>query len=930
MKKIAIICCFILCFAFAASTAQISITKVDQMPNQPSPYQMRDWKNVTQLFDSFVFDFTKTGLYLPVPWWDTSHYNGNPTGFGMPSYIGRFGQSSGTAHESICTMGAVLGATLSGIDKSNQNGYNWVFMLDNYFSDTQNLFLNNIGGVTGQTFWYEVLPSVLFYQLNYFYPNTGNFNSEFVTTANQWYNACVAMGGNTTPWTLPNFNYTAFNFSTMLPVYNGVWRENDAAAAIGWVEYMAYIKTGDAKYLTAAKWCIEYLEAQTTNPLYDVVLVYAPYIAQRMNIEQGTNYDVTKLINWCFNGNSNGWGVRAGETWGAFGVDGLMGISNYSFELESLHLAGAVAPMPRYNQQYARAIGKYILNLANNARLYYSYMHDANHQTCSNWAFTYDPNSCIGYEGLKKTRVRYAHAASDYSTYPGSIKSGNYTNTWAKDGVYEVLKEGAVGQNNNQLEHIWFFQTDADPSYWDKLVIHGHFNKLGVDGDTGFNMYWSTSPSGPWNLMFTINSSTDKDYWIDGVQAGGTGQLYIRASDTLKTGRGEQDELYIDEIWIECKNDNIQPYASGDPLSYGWGNTDLGLYGSAYVGILGGIVKTTNVEKILQLDLLKTDYYRTPSYPSYLYYNPYTTAQTVDVNVGSSPIDIYDSVSQGMVKVNVTGITQVSIPPDTAMIMVFVPTHAQITINGNKKLADGVIIDYQANMLSTTCPQIQASPSRLTADITGDCAVNIFDLSAVANKWLDAEPNLGRADINNDNKIDLNDFAILGSQWNFNNASDIQLESFDNFAANGWYDAYNTGLMLQSVSPDIFYEGAGSLRVKFEARTTQWDVVPMRTFPSEINIAGKSISIMVWTDLVNGSKLNQIILFDSSGKYARFTITKPTVAGWTKIIAPISSFVPDGAVPDYTKIKTMQLWCTTWNTPGNSIYLDDLRIISNP
>jgi hypothetical protein len=924
-EKFAVKLVMLLSVGTLAFSAQINISKVEQMPNQPTPYQMRNWQQVAHDFDAFVFDFSKTGQYLPVPWWDTTHYGGNPTGFGMPSYIGRFLQSSGTAHESICTMGAVLGATLAGIDKSNQNGYNWVLMLENYFSSTQNLYLNNIGGVTGQSFWYETLPSILFYQLNYFYPNTGNFSNDFITTADRWYDACVAMGGKISPWTLPNFNWTAFNFSTMAPYYNGVWRENDAPAAIGWVEYIAYIKTGDTKYLTAAKWCMEYLQAQTSSPLYDVLLVYAPYIALRMNMEQGTNYDVTKLINWCFTGNSNGWGVLGGATWGDLGVDGLMGIPNYSFELESLHLAGAVVPMPRYDQRYARAMGKYMLNLANSVRLYYSYMYDANHQTSSDWAFMYDPDSCIGYEGLKKTRVRYAHAAADYNTSPGSIISGNYSKTWAKDEVYEVLKEGPTTANN-QLEHIWSFQIDADPAYWDKLVIHGHMNKLGSDNDTGFDMYWSTSPTGPWNFMFTINQ-TDRDYWIDGNWAGGAGQLYIRASDNYKTGRGEMDELYIDEIWIECKNNAIQPYASGDPLSYGWGNTDLGLYGSAYVGILGGIVKTTNVEKILQLDLLKTDYYRSTAYPTYLYYNPYTSAQTLDVNVGTLPVDIYDTVSQGMVKVNVTGVTQVNIPADSAQVLVLAPAGGTVTISGNKKLIHDVIVDYQTNTAYTTCPQVQASSQRLPADINGDCKVNIFDLEIMSQNWLNTGDSLGRADIVDNNSIDFYDFAALGSQWlTSNDIADIQLESFDNFAADGWVDGHNTGLMIQSVTPDRFYEGAGALRVKFEARTTQWDISPTRTFSSAIDMSGKSLSFMLWTDLVNDAILKQVIVFDNSGRFARFTVTRPSITGWTEITAPLSAFAPDGAPLDFTQIKTVQFWFSTWDTPGNSLYIDDLRL----
>jgi hypothetical protein len=759
---------FILAFTAAigsAVAAQISIPKVDQMPNSPNPYQMRDWQQVAGQFDAFVFDFGKTGQYLPVPWWDTTHYGGNPTGFGMPSYIGRPDQIGGTAHESICTMGAVLGATLAGIDKSNQNGDNWVLMLQNYYSSTEMLYLNNIGGTTGGSFWYETLPSILFYQLNYYYPNTGNFNSDFVTTADRWYAACVAMGGKTSPWTLPNFNWTAFRFSDMTPVYNGVWYEKDAAAAIGWVEYMAYVKTGDARYLNAAKWCMEYLQAQGSSPLYDILLVYAPYIALRMNMEQGTNYDVTKLINWCFTGNVNNWGVLGGATWGGYGVDGLMSSPIYAFEMESMACAGAMTPLPRYDQRYARAIGKYMLNMANSARLFYSYMHDASHQTSSAWAFAYDLDSCIGYEGLKKERVDYNRAAADYSTPRGTIVSGSYLNTQVRDNVYEVLQERSYTQNSDQLEHIWSIPLTA--GYFHQVMVKGHVERPGTDNDTGFDFSWSTSPSGPWSsTIFTISttSTADEYKWLPVSVASGT--LYLRVLDNNRnTFQGSLDKLCIDEIWVESKDNAISPYASGDPLSYGWGNTDLGLYGSAYVGILGGIVKTTNVEKILQLDLLKTDYYRSTAYPTYLYYNPYTSVQTVNVDVGTLPVDIYDTVSQGMVKVNVTGVTQVSIPADSAMVLVFAPAGGAVTIGGNKKLIKGVIVDYQTNTTYTTCAQIQASPQRLTADIDGNCIVDMVDLQTLAEIWLDSGLSLGRADIDGNQKLDFADFSSIAGQW---------------------------------------------------------------------------------------------------------------------------------------------------------------------
>ena len=69
------------------------------------------------------------------------------------------------------------------------------------------------------------------------------------------------------------------------------------------------------------------------------------------------------------------------------------------------------------------------------------------------------------------------------------------------------------------------------------------------------------------------------------------------------------------------------PVAQGDGPNWVKGEnpyvSQFSVYGSGHVGIFGSIIEETNVEGILRLDLLATDFYRTEAYPTYLYYNPY-------------------------------------------------------------------------------------------------------------------------------------------------------------------------------------------------------------------------------------------------------------------------------------------------------------------
>ncbi len=46
-------------------TGQIAIGRVDLMPDQPAPYELRDWKNVAIRYDSFASTRTKRDSICP-------------------------------------------------------------------------------------------------------------------------------------------------------------------------------------------------------------------------------------------------------------------------------------------------------------------------------------------------------------------------------------------------------------------------------------------------------------------------------------------------------------------------------------------------------------------------------------------------------------------------------------------------------------------------------------------------------------------------------------------------------------------------------------------------------------------------------------------------------------------------------------------------
>ena len=124
---------------------------------------------------------------------------------------------------------------------------------------------------------------------------------------------------------------------------------------------------------------------------------------------QDCSYNIDRLINWCFDwGRTRGWGAIVG-TWGGYDVSGLIGEANdngddYAFVMNGFQQAAALAPVAKYDKRYARAIGKWLLNIANASRLFYNNVLPEDHQEPQSyaWSSVYDTESCIPYESMSK------------------------------------------------------------------------------------------------------------------------------------------------------------------------------------------------------------------------------------------------------------------------------------------------------------------------------------------------------------------------------------------------------------------------------------------------------------------------------------------------------------------------------------------------
>ena len=141
------------------------------------------------------------------------------------------------------------------------------------------------------------------------------------------------------------------------------------------------------------------------------------------------------------------------------------------------------------------------------------------------------------------------------------------------------------------------------------------------------------------------------------------------------------------------------PVAQGDgPLWLPGKNPEasqLSLYGSGHIGIFGSSIKTTNVEGILQLNLLATDFFSNKSFPTYLYYNPYNENQTIQLQISSKQkTNVYDIVSNTLIAKNKTNIALITLSPKSAAVLVCVPSNGKISYDGNKLLVNDKVVTY--------------------------------------------------------------------------------------------------------------------------------------------------------------------------------------------------------------------------------------------
>jgi hypothetical protein len=434
----------------ASLKAYLLSPKISGMPNNQVAGVLIDWKARSKLTYDLLFDYKAKGLHLPVVWLDTERRNYNFDMFALPAYLGDYRQNPDRAgsHESLSGLGAVLGATLTGIDMRDYEGRNYVRECLGYHQQNRVakiLFNQTADSGSESSFWYMIYPNIAFFAINSLYPNEPDFDAVSKDIANEFVQMLEHLKSIEGEFT---FEFSGYNFLNKEGVIGG-HREPDAAAGVAWVLYMAYLRFGDKAYLDGAELCLKYLDDRSAedNPFYEILLAFGVTIAARMNKTEGTNHDVAKYFDWIFDGFSDsraGWGIIS-DVWGLTEVYGLQGSvtdsGGYAFAFNTFNTVAAIAPLPIYAPEYASQIGKWLYNVFVSARLFYPDQVPPENQSQPELRETY--GGAFAYEGIRKEWafvVPYATADSRRMT-------------WAQTDL-GIYGSGLVGVMGGLIHHI--------------------------------------------------------------------------------------------------------------------------------------------------------------------------------------------------------------------------------------------------------------------------------------------------------------------------------------------------------------------------------------------------------------------------------------------------------------------------------------------
>lgn len=226
-----------------------------------------------------------------------------------------------------------------------------------------------------------------------------------------------------------NFNDQGYRFNTNVPFTNkDIYRQPDTVGGYGYLMLFAYEMFGDERYLKEARKALNLYQSFPQNPWYEVPSGAMAALAAARLSTQEKGIEMRRILSFVLDG--GGHPLQTGK-WGDMEVNGLMAgfctePAGQAYSMESLVVLPYLLPVLRYRPEYAEDIGRYLLNVAANMRLFYSDCIPRKNQSRP------DLTSAVPYERLtKELGGQSPFASGDYGSHR-SIYGGAYALWWGE------------------------------------------------------------------------------------------------------------------------------------------------------------------------------------------------------------------------------------------------------------------------------------------------------------------------------------------------------------------------------------------------------------------------------------------------------------------------------------------------------------------
>lgn len=559
------------------------IKRLNELPSYQEDYQYINWMEVAKKYINYILDTDNkydgldrfgNKVVFDIAKEETSEnidyfFNQKDSKFmSILAYLGLDHHKLGT--EGINYIALVLTGTLCGYDMrkfspNRKAPFDYLKGVCHFYrkQSGENLVSNSPNRPLGQTFWYDLFPNVLT-SILYKYYKEDYLKEMVLETSKRLIEVVDSLGGKNC-----SFDGTkGYDYINKKVTYVKDWPEPDGATGIAYLLYSTYYYFKDDKeYSVFAKkcleyssYCMDYLNGISYSPLFEVLHYFAPCIAAKLNKELGKNYDVSKFIAENTDGSycRPGWGM-INESWGGKNTYGLFGSitdgDGYAFTMNTFDAAIGFIPLVKYDTRYKDVMGKWILNVSNSTRYFYScfnkydgdvitdtidgkdYSHFNGFYQSSEYLKDKEAASFIAYEGLRKYKKGFHWTAIEakenfedrrYSPY---ASGDSFTYNWHGNTDFGLYGSSHVGLFGALIEN-----TNVEQ------ILKIDLNSLDFLSDDNNHMYMFYNPyEESKEVIYKKNSKNNKVY--DYI----TGKEIVSLNNEVKLTVPKQTSIIIVE-----------------------------------------------------------------------------------------------------------------------------------------------------------------------------------------------------------------------------------------------------------------------------------------------------------------------------------------------------------------------------------------------